>query len=61
METKISKDIDKYVRNINTDGIIREYYLICVVRNKRDRTKIFDNKNISWEEHSEFKYSMIHI
>lgn len=47
METKVSKDIDKYVRNINTDGIIREYYLICVVRNKQDRTKIFDNKNIS--------------
>lgn len=42
--------MDKYVGNRNIDSIIQEYYLICVARNKQERTEILDNKIISWEE-----------
>ena len=45
----MSKDIDKYVGNLNAVSVKQKYYLICVVRNKQDRTKILDNY-ISWEE-----------
>lgn len=46
----MSKDTDKYVENLNTASVKQESYLICLVRNKQDRTKILDNNNISWEE-----------